>query len=365
MKISTLCKYVDQPMVLNKLDQKMPALLIGAGGTYGLVDSLKHNKNDKKHGRKKFIQNAIVISSTITASLIGTRGLKIGGKKIVNGLMERVHLTELQKTQTEAVNKFISNTKIKDNEIMQALETAKLKELSPKQIELLNDKLPTSPAKKELFSVILPEKKNLNSKEIFSEIKRLSLLGLIPVAGGVTGGIIADKVTHTNNRKGTADKVKEGLYQYLANIFLCNVGAGAALFLSEKLEKAGKIKPLTPMKKLAVILTGITATGIIGGSYIANYISKKCVNPLFGEKKNGKNLYDERKPEALDIALHADDIATAGILSGFKWVEPALPFMYFISGYRAGIGYRNNKGLEKGHDRHISKHYRNELYAKA
>ena len=33
--------------------------------------------------------------------------------------------------------------------------------------------------------------------------------------------------------------------------------------------------------------------------------------------------------------------ATAGILSGFKWIEPALPFMYFISGYRAGIGYRN------------------------
>ena len=47
----------------------------------------------------------------------------------------------------------------------------------------------------------------------------------------------------------------------------------------------------------------------------------------------------------MDIALHADDIATAGILSGFKWIEPALPFMYFISGYRAGIGYRNGNNL--------------------
>ena len=47
----------------------------------------------------------------------------------------------------------------------------------------------------------------------------------------------------------------------------------------------------------------------------------------------------------MDIALHADDIATAGILSGFKWIEPALPFMYFISGYRAGIGYRNGNDL--------------------
>ena len=346
MIISTLCKYIDQPMILNKLDQKMPAILIGAGAGYGLADSLKHTKKDKKHGKQKFIKNVIVISSTIGASLLGTRGLKIGGQKIFNGLMERVHFTELQKIQTEAVEKYLQKTKIKNTNILNALQTAKLKELSPKQIELLIDKLPASPAKQELFKVILPEKENLNSKEIFSEIKRLSLLGLIPVAGGVTGGIIADKATHTNNRKGTADKVKEGIYQYLANIFLCNVGAGGALFLSEKFEKAKKIKPLTPMKKLAVILTGITATGIVGGSYIANYVSKKCINPLFGEKGKGKGIYDERKPEALDIALHADDIATAGILSGFKWIEPALPFMYFISGYRAGIGYRNNRGTE-------------------
>ena len=198
--------------------------------------------------------------------------------------------------------------------------------------------------------MILPKKKNLNSKEIFSEIKRLSLLGLVPVVGGVGGGIIADRLTNpsknekssTSAKKRIANKVKEGLYQYLANIFLCNVGAGPALFISERLKKAKKIKPLTPMKKLVVILSGITATGIIGGSYIANYVSKKCIDPLFGEAKN-KKLYSERKPEALDIALHADDIATAGILSGFKWIEPALPFMYFVSGYRAGIGYRNGK----------------------
>lgn len=340
MKISTIGKYIDQPVILNKLDKNMPALLVGVGGGFGIYDSLKSSKKTKDK-KQKFYKNMIVISSTIAASLLGTRGLTIGGKKIFKGLMERVHITELQKVQTQAVENFLKKVQVKDSEVLEALQTAKFKELSIKQIELLNGKLPTSPEKEKLFSVILPEKKNLNSKEIFSEIKRLSMLGFIPVVGGVAGGIIADRVTHTNNRKGTANKVKEGLYQYLANIFLCNVGAGAALFLSEKFEKAKMIKPLTPMKKLAVILTGITATGIIGGSYIANYISKKVVNPLFGEKSSGKGLYSERKPEAVDIALHADDIATAGILSGFKWIEPALPFMYFISGYRAGTGYRN------------------------
>lgn len=343
MKLSTICKYVDQPMILNKLDKKMPALLIGAGTTFAVVDSFRHFKKNKEKPKQKFFKNSIVIASTIGASLIGTRGLKIGNKKIINGLMESVPLKELQKVQTQAVEKFVNKTRVKDVRILEALNTAKEKELSPKQIELLINQLPSSPAKKELFKVILPEKKNLNSKEIFSEIKRLSLLGLIPVAGGVAGGLAADKITNTNSKKKTANKVKEGLYQYFANIFLCNVGAGAALFTAERLEKAKKIKPLTPLKKLGVILGGITVTGIIGGSYIANYMSKKVINPMFGEKKHSKGLYNERRPEALDIILHSDDIATAGILSGFKWIEPALPFMYFISGYRAGIGYRNGK----------------------
>lgn len=350
MKIATIAKYVDQPMILNKLDNKMPKLLVCAGGTLGVADSIKTAKKDKKNAKKKLVQNAIIISSTIGASLLGTRGFKIGNKKVFNGLMERVDFSKLQKMQTKAVDKFFDKVQVSDKEVLNALNTAKVKELSPKQIDILTNKLPESPAKEELFSVILPKKKNLNSKEIFSEIKRLSLLGLVPVVGGVGGGIIADRLTNpsknekssTSAKKRIANKVKEGLYQYLANIFLCNVGAGTALFISERLEKAKKIKPLTPMKKLVVILSGITATGIIGGSYIANYVSKRCIDPLFGEAKN-KKLYSERKPEALDIALHADDIATAGILSGFKWIEPALPFMYFVSGYRAGIGYRNGK----------------------
>ncbi len=54
-----------------------------------------------------------------------------------------------------------------------------------------------------------------------------------------------------------------------------------------------------------------------------------------------KGFYYERKPEALDISLHIDDIATIAVLSGLKWIEPALPILYSISGYRAGIGYRN------------------------
>ena len=347
MKIATIAKYVDQPIVLAKLHKKMPHLLVASGTAFGISDYCKYAKKHKRNRKTHFIRNTVVISSTIGASLLGTRGLKINGKKIFNGLMGNIPLKELQVKQANAVDRYLANSNLNNAEVINALQTAKTKELSPKQIQLLIDKLADNNNKNDLFDVILPKKKNLNSKEIFAEIGRLSLLGLIPVLGGISGGLIADFSTHTNTKKRTANKVKEGLYQYLANIFLCNVGAGTALFFSEQLEKNKVINPLKPAQKLFVILAGITSTGIVGGSYIANYVSKKCINPLFGEKKNKKGLYNERKPEPLDIALHVDDIATAGILSGFKWIEPALPFMYFISGYRAGIGYRNNNSRKK------------------
>ena len=81
MKITTICKYVDQPIILNKLDKKMPVLLIGTGGAFGVVNSVKSAQKDKKTAKQKFAQNVIIISSTIGASLLGTRGLKINGKK--------------------------------------------------------------------------------------------------------------------------------------------------------------------------------------------------------------------------------------------------------------------------------------------
>ena len=54
-----------------------------------------------------------------------------------------------------------------------------------------------------------------------------------------------------------------------------------------------------------------------------------------------KSEQKERKPEALDVCLHTDDIATVSLLSGLKWIEPALPILYSVSGYKAGSGYRN------------------------
>ena len=141
-----------------------------------------------------------------------------------------------------------------DDDIQKVLHSARKGALSLKETEILLKKIPDTDAKRKLLNVLLPEPENLNSKGIFSEIGRLSLLGAIPVIGGVLGGIAADRITKTSDKNSTANKIKEGFYQYFANIFLCNVGACAALFIAEGFQKAGKIKPLSPLKKMAVIL---------------------------------------------------------------------------------------------------------------
>lgn len=355
MKISSIGKFIDQPLIVNSLQRKMPAILIGSATAFGVYDTFKKPKEERKTAAAK---NAITLAVTVAASLLGTRGLKIKGKRIIPGLMENVPKSDVVKKQTDAINDFIKTSTPKDNEILTILNKAKTKILNLKEADTLISKIPEdTKGKQELFNVIFSQNKDITSKEIFSEIGRLSLMGAVPVAGGITGGMLADKVTKTETKESKANKIKEGVYQYLANIFMCNVGAAGALFGAEQLQKAGKIQKLTPTKKLGVILGGITATGIIGGSYIANFISKKFLDPMFDKDKHhkghGKSLYAERKPEPLDIALHADDIATAGVLSGFKWIEPALPIMYLISGYRAGTGYRNNN---KDHHRHASHH---------
>ena len=212
---------------------------------------------------------------------------------------------------------------------------------------------------------LIPSPQNIGAKDIFSEIGYLSVYGAVPVIGGIIGGTVSDKITDKNHwKENFPNKIKEGSYQYLANIFMCNVRAGIALIL---LEKAG----ITSKRARAIVMTtGIIATGIIGGSKIANLIGKHVIDPIckksqkkksieeqvyqdildidfLSNKKNTfmhnnyKNTEKERTPEVLDIGLHTDDIATVSLLSGLKWIEPALPVLYTVSGYRAGIGYRN------------------------
>ncbi len=349
MNIHAAGKFLDQPVLISKLKRQTPKILTGAAIAYGTYDTMKAPKEERKN---RGIKNAIVLGSAAITSLVSAFGLKAGKKQIFQGLVNVKEPENIIMNNVFAVDKFLKNNPV-DDKAKNALNNAKIGALSFKDTkEVLKLENERYKGKEELFDTLFSKKEDLSAKEIFKETGRLSILGLMPVAGGVLGGIAADKITGDENPKSTSNKIKEGAYQFLANIFMCNVGAAGALFTAERLQKAGKIKALSPMGKLGVIMGGIFVTGIMGGSYVANWIGKHVLDPVFNGKKpektgpernfkGKKDLYEERRPELLDIALHTDDIATAGVLSGFKWIEPMLPLMYTISGYRAGMGYRN------------------------
>lgn len=320
-------KFLDQPVLVAKFKEKVPYIM-GAGGLLYTAHSVKNTKEPDQ--KETLLRTGITLVFTILSALLAPQ--------IANKIFKTPtqNLNQIKKQNIELIDTFVKKNKI-DNETKKILQKAKTKVLSFKEIRILHK----SPNRDDKFlKELIPEPENITSKEIFSEIGRLSLLGLIPVVGGIFGGIAGDMVTTKEWKDKIPNKIKEGAYQYLANIFLCNVGAGTALAIMEKFGIKNKTSRAFGM------IAGIITTGIIGGSVIANVISNKLINPLFGKNKN-EGIYSERKPEALDIGLHTDDIATVAVMSGLKWIEPALPIMYAISGYRAGIGYRNVHSQEK------------------
>ncbi len=322
-------KFLDQPLLINKFQKTIPHILIGAGSLY----SIKEIAQTPKKQRKKYaIQTLTTMGFTIASAL--------AAPKITNKIFKTQE--NLPKTIKQIINEnskniedFIRKNSSNSN-TQKLLNKAETNILTFNEVKTLHSVIGNTKSGQALLKKLIPDPENINSREIFSEIGRLSVFGLIPVIGGIIGGIIGDKLTMTNWKSKIPDKIKEGTYQYLANIFLCNIGAGVALAILERLNIKSKSARAIGM------VGGILTTGVLGGSTIANFISAKIISPLLTPNKTTKNIYSERKPEALDISLHTDDIATVAVMSGLKWIEPALPLMYSISGFRAGIGYRNN-----------------------
>ena len=330
--LKTAGKYLDQPLLVSKFQQAVPKLFVCGATAYGLNEIRKAPEGKK---REKAINTTAVLAATVGSALAAPRM----AAKIVGKPYQKYVTKDIIKHNTEIVDSFVSTKKVSDN-VGQILEKSKNNVLSFNEIKTLNKEFKNDKEGKSFLNKLIPEPENITSKDIKNEIGRLSILGFIPVAGGIAGGLAGEKITNGKLEKNhTANRVKEGAYQYLANIFLCNVGAGIALAGLEKFNVKSKAA------RVAGMVTGIVTTGIIGGSTIANYIGKKVINPIFDKGKKDSN--SERTPEVLDICLHSDDIATIAVMSGLRWIEPTLPILYGISGYRAGIGYRNGHKHKK------------------
>lgn len=340
--IQVLGKFLDQPMLVSKFQKAVPIALTAGAAAFTAYDASKEDNPEKR--KQRALRTGITLGTTVAAALAAPH---IASKITKRPLA--VSLNTIKEKNTQLVDSFINSRKVGEQSA-QILEKSKDKILNFNEVKTLFTKV----RDKNFLNKLIPAPENITAKDIFSEIGYLSVVGAIPVVGGIAGGILADKVTDKDNwKKKVPDKVKEGTYQYLANIFLCNVGAGAALGIMEKCGVKSKAARALGMT------AGIITTGVIGGSKIANFVSEKLIEPLFHTKeknhtdkpehfhkhdkpiKHKHHKHRERTPEALDIGLHVDDISTVSLLSGLKWIEPALPVMYTISGYRAGIGYRN------------------------
>lgn len=347
--IQVLGKFLDQPILVSKFQKAIPIALTAGAAAYTLHDAKKVPKEERKN---RALKTGITLGVTVASAMAAPH--------IASAISKRPladSLSTIKNNNKELIDTFLKTSNIEEP-TKKILTKGKEKILNFKEVKNIFKNVKD----KNFLEKLIPSPQNVSAKDIFSEIGYLSVYGAVPVVGGITGGIIADKITDKENwKKKVPNKIKEGAYQYLANIFMCNVGAGLALGILEKLGITSK------GARAAGMTAGIILTGIIGGSKIANLIGEKVIDPIFCKKhqKEENDILDinfigktpaeyieknhcicnkkqeERTPEVLDIGLHTDDIATVSLLSGLKWIEPALPIMYTLSGYRAGIGYRN------------------------
>jgi hypothetical protein len=332
-KLKLAGKYLDQPLLVGHFKKAVPPLFIGGATLYSAKEVQKAPKEKKKQAT---INISCVMGATVVSALLAPKL----SSKIVRKPYEKFDIKEIKNRNTKLIDNFLNKENSLSEGAKTILQKAKTKVLKYREVTQLSKETSKTDDGKKFFNRLIPEPENITAKDIRDDIARLSLMGAISVSGGVAGGIVGEKLSNkTISKSKTADRIKEGAYQYLANIFLCNVGAGVALGVMEKMNIKSKSARALGM------IGGIVSTGIIGGSAIANYIGKKVINPLFEDKSNkNKDKFNkgvERTPEVLDLCLHSDDIATIAVMSGLKWIEPSLPILYGISGYRAGIGYRN------------------------
>lgn len=326
-------KYLDQPALVEKLYDAMPAVLTGTAVGYGMYDTMQAPKEQRK---KRAVKNASVLGFTVASALLATRGLKIKGKQIFEGIIE------LPEKDSEGLKEVLAKPLSQKAKAM-VERVAEDKVLKFKEVKELMQEFKNNLKDENLVSKVIPD---AESEAPFADLLKLSWLGLIPVLGGIAGGVVGDKLVKDDWKKQFPDKVKEGTYQYLNNIALCNVGAGLGALIMNVLNVKSKTA------RFVAMMTGVLGVGLVAGSAIANFIGKNYINPLFDKNKKVehksfkdmvKNLNSERHPEALDVSLHLDDVASVGFVSGLKWIGPVLPMLYSVSAYRAGIGYRNGR----------------------
>ena len=147
MKIKTLAKYIDQPLLINKLNKQMPKLLVGAGTAIAVGDAIKHR--DEKD---RFVKNAIIATSIIGTTLVATKKFN---------LLDIKPAKEIIQEQTKAVREYIQKTNLKDENLLSILKKSEKDHLSKDAVQVLFDNLKDDSNRTALFKVLFNENKQL------------------------------------------------------------------------------------------------------------------------------------------------------------------------------------------------------------
>lgn len=434
--LNQLGRYLDQPTIIREAGL-YGALPVGAIGM-GLITA-KDIKNAKPENKKEIaVRDALVLGTTAAGTMLAAK--KFMPIVPLSECKEFASNFKTEITQLIKEHPSLGEALQKNEHTRMALATnpdnpAPFTQKALQEIDrLVKNHLPGSLAQKEeTIAKLFGEEEQSPSEELKEEIDKaydFFATGGMSVLSGMTGGWLANKVNQKQDPKTNENMVKEGAFQFVANIALCAVGAIGGLMVAAipKVHEFTKASLAGRLTKVGIVTSGLSV-GIFGGGFAANALGKKVINPFFKwldnpeqsqsekmtqlasygtlatagaaagglgltalpglkhmvnynsvskklaktvlggagavagaklpsllrqkgvqpfsswpemiDKSHGSDT-ENRKLEPADVILHVDDIPTAAALAGLEVVEPFIPAFFGFSGYRAGIGYRND-----------------------
>jgi hypothetical protein len=345
--------FLDHPVTIRAAEKGVPYVYpIGAAILLG-ADLYRADGWEEK--KKVLIRDSLVLGATVAGTMWATK--KMMKEEEAFAVRQLKDLGKLTGKYSQALQAKMSALLGKTQEELTFKEFSSVfgSMWKETQASIQNAKKP-----KEKFRALIGLRKDLSklfplaeeaAETIWDEFKKAGAffsVGLVSVASGVGGGLIANFLN-----KGTKEEkvniFKEAVFQFVANIALCAIGAILGLTVVNTLGLKNRLF------RIPIVSAGLTL-GILGGGQIANFVGKTLINPFFswldepnrqwqGLKDKIHDAYQSnvkgRKIEFSDVILHLDDLPTAFAIAGMKVMGPFIPPFFAFSGYRAGIGYRN------------------------
>ena len=184
---------------------------------------------------------------------------------------------------------------------------------------------------------------SLALKNLIYQEKDVFMIGTGAIAGGLAGGLIADK-----DKENVVPKVREAAQQMIGNtLFPVTFLAVGNKILEKTNFKLPKIQSSSKPAQVAnVILSAlpkiaVTLTSLVCGAHVGNKVVNEVNNKIFKEDVN-------REVAAEDMLVHTDDICLAVSMLTRNAPKIAmvsntiLPATFLVSGAKAGMQQKEN-----------------------